>query len=230
MNFNLVNVRKLVSGPAVALPSPVDMVCERWARLPVRLRMLVVVLLMLAAALAAHRYVARVEARWGGRPVTVLRAVVDMPIGASVRGLEPFELPSAAVPPRAVRTVPGGARLSLPLPAGSVLTEAHLDPRGPAAGLPPDERAVPVPVEAGWRVEPGGWVDVWVLGAGERPSQLVASARPVLQVREEQGNATALVALRSGEVAATTAGMALGTILLAHSPPPLDERGPPPAG
>ncbi len=202
------------------------MVSERWARLPPRLRMLVVVMLTLALLLSVQLHVATVEARWGGAPVTALRAIDDLPAGVEPRAVEPVALPASAVPPRAVHDVPRGAVLSLPLPAGSVLTEAHLDPRGPAAGLPPDLRAVPIPIEAGWRVEPGGWVDVWVLGAGEEPAQLAASSRAVLQVREEQGRSTALVALRAGDVQATTAGLALGTILLTHAPPPT--ASPPP--
>jgi hypothetical protein len=222
------NVRSLLHGPALALPQPIDLVSERWARLPPRLRMLVTVLLILALLLAVQLRVASVEAHWGGAPVFVLRATADMPVGTRPRAVEPFALPAAAVPPRVIRDVPQNAVLSLPLPAGSVLTQAHLDPRGPTAGLPPGLRAVPISIEAGWRVESGGWVDVWVLGAGEEPSTLVASSRAVLQVREEQGRSTALVALRSDEVRATTAGLALGTVLLTHAPPPTETAGPSP--
>ena len=148
----------------------------------------------------------------------MLPATGHLPAGSPPTGLERVALPPAAVPPGAVRSPPEGAVLALPLPAGSVLTQAHVDPHGPAAGLPPELRAVPVPVEPGWRVEPGGWVDVWVLGAGDEPSRLVARSRSVLQVREERGELTALVALHRDEVAPVTAGLALGMILLAHTP------------
>ncbi|HWB72454.1 MAG TPA: hypothetical protein VG452_09555, partial [Egibacteraceae bacterium] len=65
-----------------------------------------------------------------------------------------------------------------------------------------------------------GWVDVWVLGAGDAPARLVARARPVLQVRGEGPASTALVGLHVDEVGEATAGLALGRVLLAHAPPP----------
>ncbi len=103
-----------------------------------------------------------------------------------------------------------------------VLTAAHLDPRGPAAGLEPGLRAVPVPVEDGWAVAPGGFVDVWVLGAEDGTAGQVAASRAVLEVADAQDGAgrTALLALREDEVAATTAGLALGRVLLTHAPAP----------
>lgn len=214
------NLRNIIKGPALPLPASIDLMCERWARLPPRLRALCLALLALLLGLVVARHVASVEARWGGAPVTVLRSTRDMPVGSAVRGLDPVALPAAAVPARAVRQVPPGAVLSMALPAGSVLTGTHLDPNGPASGLGPEARAVPIPVEGGWRVEPGGWVDVWVLGAGEEPSRLVARSRAVLQVRDDQGKATVLVALHSNEVAGVASGLALGTVLLTHAPPP----------
>lgn len=214
------NLRQLLHGRPLALPSPVDAVSERWARVPPRPRALLVLLVVLAAITGMQHRVALAQARWGGTPVTVLRAVEDLPAGTPTARLEPITLPPAALPPRAVAHPPDGAVLSLPLPAGSVLTQAHLDPRGPAANLPDDVRAVPVPVEAGWQVEPGGWVDVWVLGAGEVPSRLVARSRAVLEVRHGEGPRTALVALRDDEVGPATEGLALGKVLLTHAPPP----------
>jgi hypothetical protein len=124
------------------------------------------------------------------------------------------------VPAEAVTEVPEDAVLSLPLPRGAVLTRSHLDPRGPAAGLPDGMRAVPVPTEPGWDVQQGGWVDVWTLGTGDRPARLVASSRPVLQVREDPSGLTTLVGLAGDEVEAVTTGLALGRVLLAHAPPP----------
>ncbi|MGH8904628.1 MAG: hypothetical protein ACRDYA_23825 [Egibacteraceae bacterium] len=213
-------MRQLMNGRPLALPSPVDAVSERWARVPPRMRALLVLLAVLAAIVGMQHRVALTQARWGGTPVTVLRAVEDLPAGTPAARLEPIALPPAALPPRAVGHPPDGAVLSLPLPAGSVLTQAHLDPRGPAAHLPDDVRAVPVPVEAGWRIEPGGWVDVWVLGAGEVPSRLVARSRAVLEVRRDEGTRTALVTLHDDEVGPTTEGLALGKVLLTHAPPP----------
>ncbi|MDQ3537423.1 MAG: hypothetical protein M3415_01285, partial [Actinomycetota bacterium] len=125
-----------------------------------------------------------------------------------------------AVPPAAVTKVPQGAVLAMALPEGAVLTEAHLDRRGPAAGLAEGLRAVPIPSEDGWGVVAGGWVDVWVLGAGDTPAQLVAESRPVLQVNHGDAGGTALVGLEVAEVGPTNSGLALGRVLLAHAPPP----------
>lgn len=216
------SLRRLINGHPVALPSPMDAVSERWAHVPPRARALLGLLAALAAVAGMQYRVALADARWGGAPVTVLRATEDLPVGslAARARLEPIALPPAALPPRAVRQPPDGAVLSLPLPAGSVLTQAHLDPKGPAANLPDDVRALPVPIEAGWRVEPGGWVDVWVLGASQAPSRLVARSRAVLEVRRDEAVRTALVALRDDEVAPATEGLALGKVLLTHAPPP----------
>jgi hypothetical protein len=222
------NLRQLVNGRPLALPSPIDTVSEWWARIPPRPRALLVLLVAAATVAGLQHRVALAEARWGGMPVTVLRAVEDLPAGTPAALLEPIALPPAALPVRAVRYPPDDAVLSLPLPAGSVLTQAHLDPRGPAANLPGDVRVIPLPIEAGWQVEPGGWVDVWVLGAGQAPSRLVARSRAVLTVRRDEGTRTALVALRADEVGSATEGLALGKVLLTHAPPPTASgaRGP----
>ena len=214
------SLRQLINGRPIALPSLVDAVLERWARVPPRPRALLMLLATLGMITVMQHRVALAEARWGGMPVVVLRAAEDLPAGAPAARLRPVALPPAALPSRVVRHPPDGAVLSLPLPAGSVLTEAHLDPRGPTANLPDDVRAVPVPVETGWQVEPGSWVDVWVLGAGDVPSRLVARARAVLQVRRDEGTRTALVALRDDEVGPVTEGLALGKVLLTHAPGP----------
>lgn len=213
----------LVRGPALALPRPLDAVSERWARVPPRMRGLLLLLLLCAGAAWSQGRIQAAETRWGGAPVTVLRATTDLAVGATVEGLERVRLPPAAVPPRAALDAPDGAVLALALPEGAVLTDSHLDARGPAAGLPRSLRAVPVPVEPGWRVTPGGWVDVWVLGAGSEPSRLVARSRAVLQVRQDGSAVAALLALAVDEVGPATEGLALGRVLLAHAPPPAAE-------
>jgi hypothetical protein len=214
------NLRKLLNGRPLMLPSPVDAVSEWWAKVPSRPRALLMLLIVLTAIASMQHRIALVQARWGGTPVTVLRSVEDLPAGTPAARLQPVALPPAALPPHAVRHPPDGAVLSLPLPAGSVLTQTHLDPRGPAANLPGDMRVVPVPIEAGWQVEPGGWVDVWVLGAGQAPSRLVARSCAVLEVRRDEGMRAALIALRDDEVGPVTEGLALGKVLLAHAPLP----------
>lgn len=216
-----------LAGPPLRLPRPVDSVAERWSRVRPRLRALVLLAVAVAAGAWVQARIAAAEARFGGPPVAVLVAEQDVAVG-SVPVVVRVELPPVAVPPGAVPADPAGAArapVSLALPRGAILTRAHTDPRGPSAGLPPGQRVVPVPVEAGWGVAAGGWVDVWVLGAGDRPARLVARSAPVVEVRGDGGPQTALLGLATGEVAAVTGGLAVGSVLLTHAPPP-DPRGP----
>lgn len=214
-------------GPHPALPRVLDAVAEGWAGLRPRVRTVVVLGLvgLLGAGVALR--LAEIEQRWGGPPVVVLTARQHLDVGGSLEEgvLGPVRLPPDAVPPgalspEALSALPTGAVLALALPAGSVLTSAHVDARGPAAGLGGGLRAVPVEVRPGWAVTAGGWVDVWVLGAGPDSSTLVARSRPVLQVRGDGGATTALVGLAEPEVAEVTAAMSLGGVLLTHAPPP----------
>lgn len=213
-------LRRGLDGPYPRLPRFLDAVTERWARLRPRLRLVVCVVGVLALYVAVQMRVHRAEQRWGGSPVTALVATTDLAVGTVDPPLRQVDLPPAAVPPGAVPVVPPGAVLALALPEGSVLTGAHLDERGGAAGLAAGLRAVPVPVEDGWAVEAGGWVDVWVLGAGEQPARQVASSRAVLSVRDDGAGRTALLGLAEDEVGPTTEGLALGSVLLTHAPPP----------
>lgn len=217
---------RALHGPYPALPRPLDAASERWSALRPRVRLLVAVVAVSALAGGVQARVQAAENRWGGAPVRVLIATEDLPVGAPVTAVRRVPLPPAVVPARAVTEVPASdAALALALPEGAVLTAAHLDPRGPAAGLDERLRAVPVAVQDGWVVTAGGWVDVWVLGAGDQLATLVARARPVLEVRTEGAGTTALVGLDGDEeVGAATEGLALGRLLLAHAPAP----GPPP--
>jgi hypothetical protein len=182
--------------------------------------MLAALLAVTLAAAGVHARVEAADARWGGTPVDVYVAAADAPVG-TVAPLRPMTLPPAAVPADAIIDEPPDRALSVALPEGAVLTETHLDERGPAAGLDPDLRAVPIPVEEGWGVTAGGWVDVWVLAGSDDPATLVARSRPVLALRDEGASASALVGLdRDREVESVTSGLALGTVLLAHAPPP----------
>lgn len=209
-----------LQGPYPAFVRPLDALFERWARLRPRVRLIVAVLGIVALALSVQARVTRAEQRWGGGARTVLVATRDVPVGATEPAVDRVALPPAAVPPGALAELPDGEALALALPEGSVLTEAHLDRRGPAAGLAPGLRAVPVPVEEGWGVVPGSWVDVWVLGAAESPAVRVARSRAVLQVRDDGASVSALLGLADDEVGATTEGLALGRVLLTHAPPP----------
>lgn len=213
--------RRALSGPAPVLPKWADGLAEGWAALSARGRMVLAASGVALFLAACGSWAAGVAERWGGAPVTVLVADQLLLPGDAAAGLRAAQLPPAAVPPGAVRTVPDGARLAFALPAGSVLTEAHLDPRGPAAGLVASLRAMPIPVEEGWAVAAGGWVDVWVLGLDEAGSRLVARGCPVLELSQrDTGPGTALVALPETAVGAVAQGLAAGRVLLAHAPPP----------
>jgi Flp pilus assembly protein CpaB len=209
---------RLLDGPYPRLPRPLDALSEGWSRLRPRVRLAVGLLAVVALAVAVSLRIERADRRWGGPPVQVLVAQRDLPVGATELAVELEERPPVAAPATALAEVPDGAVLAFALPAGSVLTRAHVDPRGPALGLPPGSRAVPVPVEQGWGVVGGGRVDVWVLGAEGEPARQVAQGAPVLEVAEDESARTALVGIAEDEVAATTAGLALGRVLLTHAP------------
>lgn len=205
-------------GPYPRLPRPLDTLSDRWVGLRPRARALVGVLVVVSLALSVSARIERAERRWGGAPVRVLVAVEDLPAGTAEPALTSLELPPAAVPPQPLTRFPDDATLALAAPEGTVLTQAHLDPRGPAAGLSAGLRAVPIPVEPGWGVTAGGRVDVWVLGAEAEPAQQVASSALVVEVSDDGTSATALVGLAEDEVGPTTAGLALGRVLLTHAP------------
>jgi hypothetical protein len=214
----------LLRGPAPALPRFADRAAEAWARLGPRPRALAGLLAAVLLVLALASWARGVQARWGGSPVTVLVASSDLAPGDEPHGLRSARLPPALVPPDALRGPAPSGRLAFALPAGGVLTSRHLDPRGPGAGLPSGLRALPIPVERGWGVEAGGWVDVWVLGAADAPARLIGRSCPVLVVAVDGDRETALVALPADQVGSLTEGLALGRVLLAHAPPPEPPR------
>lgn len=221
-------LHRLLAGAHPCLPRPLDAAAERWARLRPRARTLVVLLVAAACAAGVSARITEADARWGGRPVQVLVADRPMGIGELPSAVSSVALPPRAVPTGALRELEPDRPLSLAVPAGAVLTRAHLDVAGPAAGLAEGLRAVPVPVEDGWGVVSGGTVDVWVLGAGQDPAELVARGRPVLEVSGEGRQPTALLGLHEDEVGPTTRGLATGRVLLTHAPPSgadVDDRG-----
>lgn len=211
---------RLLAGAHPALPGPLDGLAERWARLAPRRRSAVVLLAVVLAVGGVQARIRVADDRWGGTPVRVLVAERHLGAGEIVTDVARRALPPAAVPPDALGDVDDQTTLAIALPEGSVLTKAHIDPRGPAAGLADGLRALPVPVEPGWGVTSGAWVDVWVLGTGEGPTSLVARSRPVLEVRGDDFEQTALVGLDADEVTQATRGLAAGGLLLTHAPPP----------
>jgi Flp pilus assembly protein CpaB len=218
-------LRSLLDGPRPALPRPLDAAAEGWAGLPPRLRLAAFVLALIALVGAMQARISHVEARWGGPPVDVLVAGEELHAGTAPAHLRRVQLPPAAVPPHALREAPAGEVLTTTLPEGAVLTRGHLHPRGPAAALGSDRRAVPIPVEDTWGVAPGGWVDLWMLGGDGRPASRIATGRRVLEVSGDAHEATALVELHVDEVGPAGAGLALGRLLLAHAPAPGDPDG-----
>lgn len=212
-------LRRLVAGPSPAWPRPIDALVEWWARLPPRLRLAAVVALIVAAAVTTQLRVQAAESRWGDAPVEVLVATEDLPLGATAAdGLRRARLPPRSLPAQALAEVDDDAVLTAPLPDGAVLTELHVDDRGPGAGLDPSLRVVPVPVQEGWGVEAGGWVDVWVEG-GPTLDEPVATSRPVLEVRDADRRPTALVGLHADEVGPVTRAGRDG-VWVTHAPPP----------
>lgn len=209
-----------LAGPLPALPRPLDLASERWAALAPRVRHVLIAALAAAFLVAGEARVQHAQHRWGSEPIDLLVAVRDHAPGEQpeVRG---ERRPSALAPPDAVDDDTDLPPLALALPEGAVLTRAHVDPAGPGATLPPELRAVPVPVEEQWGVAAGGWVDVWILGGREEAAHLVAPHRAVLALDDGEGTEpVALVALAYDEVAAVTAGLATGTVRLAHAPSP----------
>ena len=133
-------------GPPVLLPGVVDRIAEGWWNLAPRTRSAaggVAVLVVLGTVLL------RIVLSPYGAPVTVLVATRDIAVG-SVPG--PADVSTARWPrtllppaPPAGRSDLVGARLTMGVAAGTVLTLAHLRDDGPLAGLGPGAAAVPVP-------------------------------------------------------------------------------------
>lgn len=209
---------RFLRGPHVRLPRPLDALSEWWSGRAPRTRMVAVGLIIVATMLALDTRARAIDQRWGGEPRTVLVATEDLRVGDPVRAVRQVRVPPAVVPAQALEDVAETAVLSLALPRGAILTQPHVDPRGPAVGLGEGMRAVPVPTEQGWGVVEGGWVDVWTLGTGDEPSELVAQGRPVVDVLSDPSGLTSLVGLDEDEVAAVTRGLALGRVLLTHAP------------
>ena len=162
--------------------------------------------------------IAHVRNQWGGPPRRALVAIEAGAVGQTPK-VRAVSLPPALVPPDAPQQVDDDATLAFALPGGAVLTRGHLSARGPAAGLTSDLRVVPIPVDAGWDVHAGGWVDVWALSSPDG-SVRIAQRRPVLAVLSTDGDPpSALVGLAEPEVAAAVRGLANGEVLLTHAPP-----------
>lgn len=217
------DLRQALRGPSPALPRWLDRTAAAWADLDGRSRFAVRTIAVVVAFVLAANWSTGVRNQWGGAPVSVWVASATLSPGELPTGLISQRMPPTVIPADAVFEV-SDQPLAFVLPEGAILTSRHLQPRGPAAGLRPGIRAVPIPVEAGWGVQAGGWVDVWVLGSSDGAADLVAKRCAVLAVSAantaSSGSLSALVAIPEQAVAATARGLALGRVLLAHAPPP----------
>jgi hypothetical protein len=200
----LSRLRHHLDGPPYPLPAALDTCSEHWWRMTPRRRALVLLAALLVVVAAGQWWTAHVHRRWGGPARRALIAVEHADVGERPR-LRSVLLPPAMVPADAPRAVDGDERVALAL-------------EGPAAGLGPGLRAVPLPVPPGLEVTAGGTVDVWVLEAAPDRSRRVARGRPVLRVSAGD-DPVALVGLATAEVAATMRGLAGGDVLLTQAPP-----------
>jgi Flp pilus assembly protein CpaB len=136
----------LLRGAPLLLPGVVDRVAEGWWRLTPRSRS---ALTGLAAVIALAAVLLRIALSPYGPPIPALVTTEDRPVGALLGPADvttvrwPRELlPSGTLATRA--DLPG-ARLTMGVTAGTVLTRTHLHDDGPLAALHGGAVAVPVP-------------------------------------------------------------------------------------
>lgn len=133
-----------MGGAPLVLAPWLDALSDRWWGLTPRTR--TVLATCLVAALLSGAAL-RTAASPYGTPVAVLVAAEDLPAGAE---LDPSVLQRARWPGE---LVPEGYRLdatgtlTAPLPAGAVLTDAHVTDRGLGGLLDATDSAVPLPAE-----------------------------------------------------------------------------------
>ena len=214
-----------VSGSYPPLPAPLDRCSDWWSARRPRVRLALALLALSVLVTVTGLRVAAVERRWGGPPQRVLVAAELIPVGAVQLPVEVRRLPPGVVPDDALAQLPPDAVVAMALPRGAVVTRAHLDRQGPGSALPADQRAVPVPVDEGWAVEPGGFADVWRAADHDGAPQLLVEAAPVLGVHEGDLQTVALIGIPERGVAEVAAVAGTGEVLLTHSPAP--GQGPP---
>lgn len=106
-------------GPPPAWPRPLDRLLDAWWRVPLRLRLVLVALIIgLAIAGLVHR---TTRSPWG-RAVPVLVAAADAAPGDDLMATS-ADWPDDLVPARALTALPGEAIATRPVRAGDVLTE-----------------------------------------------------------------------------------------------------------
>jgi hypothetical protein len=148
-----------------------------------------------------------------GRPVTVYVAAEDLAAGSTIRAsdIRRMAVPTAAVPPSALRRSPRGETLAQDVAAGQILVAAAVagTRRSPlAASLPPETVGVAIPRTMGLPpVRRGDRVDLW---APESSAPLEVAA-PVVALND----ATVIVAVRSQTAGEVAAAILAGPVLLA---------------
>jgi len=169
-------------GPPARLPGVVDRVAEGWWRLAPRARTALTGLAVLAVLGAT---LLRIALSPYGAPVTVLVATSDLMVGTipGASDVTTARWPRALLPPSppAARGDLGGARLSMGIAAGTVLTRAHLRDDGPLAELTPGAAAVPAPLGSLRGAASGALLDL-VGVAGDGSGRTIARGVRVLAV------------------------------------------------
>lgn len=199
-----------MGGAPLVLPRWLDALSDRWWGLTPRVRVATVLgMVLLLVAASTFRLVASPY----GSPVPVLVAVTDLPMGTV---LEPDDLRAARWPdelaPPGARGTPAGTLIA-PLPAGAVLTDAHVTDRGLGGMVGPGQAAVPLPAELVPALEVGAAVQV-VATAADGTGLVLATRAEVVAA-----DGTSLWLAVPEETAADVAAAGLrGTVALAVVP------------
>jgi Flp pilus assembly protein CpaB len=160
------------------LPSWLDRLSDRWWRLSPRARSLVTLALGLAVLAGAG---VRAIAAPYGPPTTVLVARDDLAAGTIVDGdtFRPVRWPADLAPDRPVSDATG--TLTAAVPAGAVLTEAHVTDDGLGGVVGPGRAAVPLPADLVTEVPVGTRVQV-VAAGGDGAAVVLADDAEVVTV------------------------------------------------
>ena len=208
-------IRALLDGGPPTLPGAFDAVAERWAQLQPRVRFaaasISAVLILLIAGAGAAR------SPWGP-PVDVFVATRDLPAGhvLSSEDLREVPWPAELAPARTVS--PQGLTLTVGLPAGTPLGDAHLGDGGLASLLEQDEAAFPLPAEDVTELRAGQRVDLVAGDPGGAGLRLAAEAR----VLTTDGD-IAWIAIQRDEAPALAGAAASGRVV--GVPLPTSGRG-----
>jgi pilus assembly protein CpaB len=146
-----------VGGAPVALPPWLDALSDRWWGLTPRVRVAATLALVLVVAVT---WTLRLATSPYGPPVPVLVAAEDLAAGTVLEdGAFRVTRWPGELTPSGARTDASGT-LTAPLPAGAVLTDAHVTDRGLGGSVGAGRAAVPLPAELVPALEVGALVQV----------------------------------------------------------------------